>query len=390
MNNLIKYIKGFRILKFIIERVAYLWFGFWHILFYFFKVNQKKIVITNFYGKGYGDNPKYIVEELLKKDLNLDIVWIVNDLNYKLPKGIRKCKKYSVKSIYEFMTSKIWIDNCRKYYFYNIFKKSSTVYIQTWHGGISMKKIEKEAESNLNNSYILSAKHDSQMIDYFISGSSWQTDDIKRNFWYTGRILEIGLPRNDVLLKKNNFKDKILETYNLPKKCKLLLYAPTFRSNNKIKFMDFKLLLNSLKKRFGGEWVILLRLHPNIKDIEVDLPLFVKNVTSYDDSQQLISASDILITDYSSIMFDMMLLNKPIFIYANDISYYVNDRNFKFQFNELPFRYAEDDENLSKIIINFDKNKYNHNLENFKNKLKLYDDGKASSKVACVILNYIN
>ena len=136
MNNLIKYIKGFRILKFIIERVAYLWFGFWHILFYFFKVNQKKIVITNFYGKGYGDNPKYIVEELLKKDLNLDIVWIVNDLNYKLPKGIRKCKKYSVKSIYEFMTSKIWIDNCRKYYFYNIFKKSSTVYIQTWNGGI--------------------------------------------------------------------------------------------------------------------------------------------------------------------------------------------------------------------------------------------------------------
>ena len=56
----------------------------------------------------------------------------------------------------------------------------------------------------------------------------------------------------------------------------------------------------------------------------------------------------------------------------------------------MPFRYAEDDENLSKIIINFDKNKYNHNLENFKNKLKLYDDGKASSKVACVILNYIN
>ena len=99
-------------------------FFFFHILFFPFKINNRKIVVCNFYGNGYGDNPKYIVEELLKMKKSLDIVWLVsNKREYKFPKGIRTVKIFSIRSIYEFMTAKIWIDNCRKYFFYNLFKK---------------------------------------------------------------------------------------------------------------------------------------------------------------------------------------------------------------------------------------------------------------------------
>ena len=95
---------------------------------------------------------------MCEKNLKLDIVWIVDDLNCNLPDEIRKCKKYSIKSIYEFMTSKIWIDNCRKYYFYNILKKTNTVYIQTWHAGVGLKRSEQDVEKELNKNYVLSAR----------------------------------------------------------------------------------------------------------------------------------------------------------------------------------------------------------------------------------------
>lgn len=182
-------IKSNLLFKWITILSAYIFFLFFHILFFPFKINNRKIVVCNFYGNGYGDNPKYIVEELLKMKKSLDIVWLVsNKREYKFPKGIRTVKIFSIRSIYEFMTAKIWIDNCRKYFFYNLFKKKDTVYIQTWHGGIGLKRAEQEVENHLSKSYICSAKHDSKMIDYFLSGSKWLSDDIKVNFWYDGKI----------------------------------------------------------------------------------------------------------------------------------------------------------------------------------------------------------
>ena len=70
----------------------------------------------------------------------------------------------------------------QKILFYNLFKKKDTVYIQTWHGGIGLKRAEQEVENHLSKSYICSAKHDSKMIDYFLSGSKWLSDDIKSQF----------------------------------------------------------------------------------------------------------------------------------------------------------------------------------------------------------------
>lgn len=371
---------------------SYLYFIFWHIIFCFFKNKSNKIVVCSFYGKGYSDNPKYIVEELLNRNEDLDIVWLLDHpKKYKLPNKIRKVKIFSIRSIYELLTAKVWIDNCRKYFFYNVFKPKGIRYIQTWHGGIGLKRAEHEVEKNLSKSYVFSAKHDSTMIDYFLSGSRFQTEDIRKNFWYSGQIDEFGLPRNDKLLNAPDLlKEKVYDFYKLNRNVKIVLFAPTFRrGNTNSDFMDLGNLKSVLDEKFNKEWLIFLRLHPNIKELKFDLPEYVINTSFYEDAQELLCAADILITDYSSIMFDMILMDKPVFIYANDINEYKNDRNFKFAFEELPFPYAENDLELSKNIKLFNKERYLYDLDEFKNKVMLYEVGTASVKVASKIIEII-
>lgn len=386
-------VKKSDILKWVLIGCAYICYGILHLLFWPFKIGKNKIVVSNFYGQGYGDNPKYIVEELLKMRKSLDIVWLVSGKGeYKFPKGIRTVKIFSIRSIYEFMTAKIWIDNCRKYFFYNLFKKKDTIYIQTWHGGIALKRVEQEVENNLASSYVRSAKHDSKMIDYFLAGSRWQSEDIKSNFWYGGKIEESGLPRNDKLINESKLlKAKVYEFYNLKNDVQIVLYAPTFRKGNtKAEFMDFAKLKTALNKKFDQECLIFLRLHPNIKELKLELPDYVMNVSFYEDSSELLCAADILITDYSSIMFDMMLIDKPIFIYADDINEYNKDRSFKFKFEELPFSCSENDDQLCDNIYNFDRFIYKEKVNLFKSRLGLYENGIASVKVASKILKLIN
>ena len=99
-----------------------------------FPIKTNKITISSFYGRGYGDNAKYIVDELLKTNKNFKIMWIVNDEKEEqsLPEGVTGVRGGTLRSIYHLQTSKIWIDNCRK--FFVKFKRKKQYYIQTWHG----------------------------------------------------------------------------------------------------------------------------------------------------------------------------------------------------------------------------------------------------------------
>lgn len=392
MGNLKKVssiIKQSNIAKWSVISTAYIWFSFWHYMFYFCNIKNNKIVISNFYGKGYGDNPKRIVEAILKINANVDIVWLVND-NYSFPKNIRTVKLFSIKSVFELLTAKVWIDNCRKYFFYNIFKKDKTIYFQTWHGDIAMKRIEQKAENNLSRSYVMSAKHDSKMINYFISGSKWMTEKIENDFWYNGEILEYGCPRNDIFYTNLDLRRKVFDKYNITPETKIILFAPTFRKNNKLnKFINFQKLINSLTDRYGGKWKVFLRLHPNIRELKIEESDNVINVSFYEDTQELLCAVDVLITDYSSIMFDMLFLNRPVFLYASDVKDYTKDRNFNFQFAELPFLLAENEEELKQNIKNFDETIYIEKLNKFKDALGLVENEQASIKLAKKILKII-
>lgn len=361
-----------------------------------FPVNKKKIVISSYYGRGYGDNLKYIAEKLLGSGEELEIVWFVKDERERasLPEGIEGCDVNSAKAIYHLSTAKVWIDNCRKGM--TLFKRKKQFYIQTWHGGGAQKRCEADAESVLSKKYVRSAKHDSKMIDLFVSDSRFMTDLFHRSFWYDGPVLECGYPRYDILLQKNDgLVEKVYDYYNIDREKKLVLYAPTFRVDLSFDAynIDFTRLRESLKTRFGKEFVILVHLHPNVANVEGGIDydgVSVINSTFYPDTQELIAVSHILIGDYSSINYDFSLKREPVFRYTADLADYCNDRDLYFGFGEYPFPYAENNDELEQLVLNFDEEEYLATLNAFFERIGAVIKDDSSEKVAGAIIDYLN
>lgn len=364
------------------------------LLFRIIPINNKKIVFCCYMGKGYGDNLKPICDELLNmKNSDLDIVWVLNKSNYNktMPKGIRKVKYKSLKYLYELSTSKIWVDNSRKEFV--PFKRKKQYYIQTWHAGLSLKKVEKDAELVLPGFYIRRAICDSKNADLFVSNSLWETKLYKKSFWYSGEILEEGIPRNDILINSKNhmkIKEEIYKKFNINSNKKVLLYAPTFRSDFSLKAydLDFNEFLNYLNKTTKEDWILLLKLHPNIseKSFELNIPKNSIDVSNYGDLYELMISSDMLITDYSSLMFDYGYLNKPLFLYSSDVTDYLNDRGFYFDYYKLPFPVATNIKELISICNEYDKNNYMNRLKTFYNKIRLKESGSSAKKIANIII----
>ena len=363
--------------------------------FWIFPVKKNKIIFCSYSGKGISDNPKYIMEEIIKQDLEYDLVWIAKqNINYdNISNKVRYVKWKSIRSIYELATAKVWIDNSRKLKY--IRKRKAQYYIQTWHGAIALKQIEKDAEDVLDKYYVESAKNDSRMADLLISNSKFCTNLYRNSFWYDGSILECGSPRNDILINDTEyFKLKICEYYKLDKNINIAMYAPTFRRNNNLDVynLDYEKCISALKNKFGGEWVIIVRLHPSISEKAKNIK-YTNNIINgsiYDDMQQLLAATDILITDYSSSMFDFMITKKPIILYATDMEEYKKDRNFYFNIEELPFKVASNNQEMENGICEFDNKVYINKLNQFISRLDINENGVASYKVVEVIKNFIN
>lgn len=363
----------------------------------FVRVDSNKIVFCNFYGKGYGDNPKYITEYIIKEKENWKLVWIIDkkNINTPFPKEIKKVKYGTLRAMYELASAKIWIDNVRKDIY--PFKKKNQYYIQTWHGGIALKKIEKDAENSLPPNYIKKAKKDSKMIDFMISNSEFCTNMYKRAFWYNGKIIEIGTPRNDVLLNKSIYdeiKKNVYEKLNIKKDTKIVLYAPTFRKDGGLEYYDlnFKLVIQALEKQTNESWICLLRLHPNISFKNLKLELDEKSVidvSKYNDIYELMVSSNILITDYSSLMFEFSYMKKPVFLYANDVNEYIKDRGFYFDYLQLPYMVSKNNYELIENIKSFNYEEYENKLKLFINRIGLKEDGNASKNTVDIIKNII-
>lgn len=367
------------------------------VFFYIFRlipIKKNKIVFVNFSGKGYGDNPKYILNYLNnRQNENIDYVWLTSNLNDKrFPKNVRRVKMFSIKSFFELATAKVWINNSRFDQF--VIKRKGQFYIQTWHGGLALKKIEYDAEEKMSEYYKKVMKNDNKMIDLMLSNSTFCTNMYKRGFKYNGDILEVGSPRNDILINENSeIKNNICQKYRIDKNEKILLYAPTFRKNydNNPYDIDFNLLKKILSETTGYKWNILIRLHPQISDASKyikDISNYI-DVTTYNDIQELIYSCDMLITDYSSTMFEAMIANKPVIIYANDISNYNNERGMYFDFSNLPFPLTKNNDELKQCIqnIKFDSIIEKYNL--FKKNIGLNESGNASKIVGDLILNIL-
>ena len=354
------------------------------IIFRIFKINNNKIVVTCYYGKGYGDSSKYICKELLSRNRNYDIVWLVNDIKEEFPEGIRKVKFKSLKSFYELATARIWIDNSRKHDY--ILKRKGQYYIQTWHSSLRLKKIEGDAIDTLPKDYIRNAKADSQKMDLLTVGCGFSDKTYDRAFWYHGEKLKCGTPRCDIFFDekgKKNIKDALMKFYGIDENKKIVLYAPTFKKNGVENKIDYEKIINELSKY--DNYIFFVRLHP-ISKTKICESKSVINVTDYPDIQELIVACDIMITDYSGCCFDAMFARKACLLYTPDFDEYIkNERKLAFDFDELPFERANDIEQLIDAIIGFDYNNYLERINKFMDRIESYETGNASKKIADII-----
>lgn len=370
--------------------------------FRLFPIKKRKIFVSNFFGKGYGDSPKYIIDYLRKHYQGYDVVWVVND-NYEFPKGIRTVNINKIwgfiMSIYEQTTSKVWVDNSHKHAYER--KRKEQYYIQTWHGDIPIKKIGADIKDN--SQYETEwAKHDSQMADLVISGNKWMSRKYSEVYFYDGEVALCGLPRRDILYEVNSYLIKsIKRNIGIDDMKKVILYVPTFRnediSSNKLGAyavdFDWCGTIESLEKKLGGSWIGLMRLHPNAskhKD-ELNLPSNVIDVTGYPDIMELLLISDCCISDYSSALFDFAVSKKPCFIYAPDLDKYESERGYYFNSNELPFKVASSIKELKFNIENHNEKEYMSDLFHFYNDIiHMCPEGHASEYISRIIVDICN
>ena len=228
--------------------------------------------------------------------------------------------------------------------------------MQTWHG-FALKRIEQDAADALEPLYVRSCIQDSAQCDLMVSGSGFMTRLYQRAFWYQGSVAEYGTPRNDVFFSPQpQLSEKVRRAFGLPEDRKLVLYAPTFRADHSCSAyqLDVPALLEACRDRFGGQWSGLIRLHPNVAERSAGLFAYdggaILDATAYPDMQELLCAADILVTDYSSCMFDFALSGKPCFQFATDIEAYRLDRNFYFPLDTLPFPLAGSNQALCRAV----------------------------------------
>ena len=361
-----------------------------------FPIKQNRIVFNSYMGSGYGDSGKYICESLHKKygDKNIDIVWLVNSKKNAntIPKWIRPVRQKTIASLYNQCTAKIWVDNARKRSY--VLKRKEQYYIQTWHGGIMLKMIEHDAENELSYDYKKCMQADEKMVDLMMSGSRYTADIYRRAFKYDGEILQCGTPRNDYF--NNIFShaeiNKIRKKLSLKEGQKILLYAPTFRTNYEHNpyDLDYDKIRKTLNNSSNSEWVILIRMHPAVKKNEYSVQenAYIKDVTNYPDMQELELLSDMVITDYSSVMFDYLQMNKPALLYVHDLNNYLEqNRKLYFNFKNLPFYVFERADDLTAFLGNPDFSDMNKKYSAFKKQIGLSETGHASEKIADIIVD---
>lgn len=360
--------------------------SFLYVVMRVFPIKKNKIVFCNMKGKRYGDNPMYICDELLKRNKDYDLVWLVNGDIEGVSDRVRRVDYTFWNIIYELSTARIWVDSNMKDL--GVLKRKNQLFIQTWHGSYGLKKIGKDLGDKLPLIDRKIYPYNAKMYDLMVSNSKRTSEIYRKAFWYEGKVLEVGSPRNDIFsMETSKIKDRVYDIFNIPSNVKVVMYAPTYRNNFSLDnySLDFKRLLENLNKRFSDEWVVLIRLHPqNLMEAKdfISYTDTIINASEYSIMQELLYVSDILITDYSSCMFDFVTTGKKCFIYASDLDKYNDERGNYFSMEELPFPLAQNNEELEYNILNFDEDKYQKELKNLFERVGLNETGHASEKVA--------
>ena len=353
-------------------------------------VHKNWIVFDSFDGMGYGDSPGAIADEILRRKLPYKLFWRVESPQKAtlLPEGVIPIPEFSLLTLLKAASSRVWISNTKTSFHWK--KKKNQYYIQTWHGGgLPLKQVEGQVEDFLRKDYLQVSKQDSLQTDLILADNNLIAEIYRKWFWYppTCEVANMGLPKNDVFYKSVDV-GSLKKKYFGQSDTKVALYAPTFRDDDSLEGyrIDLKAFHRQLEETSGNNWIVAVRLHPNIRRLANDLFSFdehIVNATVFPDPKDLILASDILVTDYSSIMSDFLAMDKPVFLLLLDLEHYLSKcRTIGPIFYQLPFPRCYSNEDLLLAIEQYDPSKYQSAIKEFKSTCFIsYDDGHAAERV---------
>lgn len=354
---------------------------------------------------GYCGHSRQVTEKMRAIKSDYEIVWMVPNRKYEytFPRGT-KIVCQGTPDYYRVMTTaKLWLfEEPLQPEFH---KKEGQFCVQLKHwASVTLKVFGHTLNKGLpgcNEEYENKLwKYNDDITDCYVVGSEFDERTIRECFLYTHECFYAGSPRSDLLFNNVDYKAIICDKYSLNYDNKYCLYSPTFRFDResycsyKDTELDFYALKQTLEAKFGGKWNVLFRTHPRVlksKRYLNELPDFVTDVSTYMDSEELVAASDIMVTDYSSIMFEPAFVKKPVFLYAPDLDKYLKEeRSFLMNYDELPFPISYNNEELMNNVRNFNKSEYVKKLEAFFTKYGVHEDGHASERAARFILDLLD
>lgn len=291
------------------------------------KNNDKIILFNSFGGRKYNDSPKVLFERMRSdsrfKEYNF--VWAFEEpMEFRID-GASSIRIDSWDYFITALKAKVWISSV------NIerglhFKKRSTIYVNTWHGA-GTKKIGNACPGR--NDY------DFSNVDIMLVQSNFEKEIFVRDFKCNPKAIRtVGFPRNDELFAMDD-KDKqeLRKQLNIPSGIKVILYAPTWRdSRDGGVSYEFRPPINieKWKQRFGKEYIMLFRMHVFTTEFDIDYGEFARDVSKYENLNHILVIADVVVTDYSTIVFDCAIAQKPFVCFGYDYQTYKEERGFYF------------------------------------------------------------
>ena len=343
---------------------------------------SNSILFESFQGKVIGDNPYAIFTEVLSRNPKFELLFTVNSKT-KAPEGSRGVKHGSIAWLKALATSRVLVNNTNFPGYFR--KRSEQRYIQTWHG-TPLKRLGRDiADVVPTGSYLKMMDREASFWDFLISPSEYCTQIFPSTFGYKGTILETGYPRNDILVSRANDRDLIRKSLGITDgKQQVVLYAPTWRDSKRTATGNWK-PVNFLQGSLGDNVTVLFRGHTNTHSAHsAQVAGGAIDVTEYRNVAELYLAADVLVTDYSSSMFDFSVTGKPMIFLAPDLDDYVAKRGFYFDFEKLaPGPIIRDSSFLRKALENIDTQKvdYADRYLAWQHKFNKLEDGLASKRV---------
>jgi CDP-glycerol glycerophosphotransferase len=375
-----------RIKIFYIKLIATLLKFFWVI-----PLKKKTVLFLSFNGKQFSDSPKAVYDEMQRRSKNYKLIW-----GFRNPEGIKNISRVEyvkIPSLHYFLTfctSKYIIVND----FINTYLpvRKSQVLINTWHGGGWFKKVGLTGNnaSEYNHFFF---DYQCKKHTYFVASSEYFVDTVLHpSFNYQGEILRTGMPRNAIFFQENqNIKIEVRSKFTDDKDAFLVLFAPTYRNYSipEEAELDLNRLKHAVSRKFGKHVVILFRAHHLINKFPIDYSSVI-DVTSYPDMQQLLLACDMLVSDYSSCMWDAAVQDKIVLVYAPDAQQYIDNRGFFLDIREWPFLLAFNNDEMVKEIDTYDKERYIMRLHKLVEESKSYEGKDAVKEICTIIMNQNN